>query len=240
MIERNDRTAVTVVRVLHAQQTRTRDVLVFGLDRSFECREIEAPAHDRECVRETTGVRRDPTLLVEIDVGLVAEHHSLARLGVAFHRDLVAHRAARHVDRGLHAGELGDTRLESLHRGIVAEYVVAELRLRHRAFHRRRRAGHRVAAEIDDRHGAKVYGTRGPRRERVTRLRPDRAVTRGRVVGPTLRAGSDEPADWQPGQRFPILPCHRPIERGRFASNTPLGRASLIVNGRPPDEDRGG
>ena len=65
------------------------------------------------------------------------------------HADLVGHRAGRHVERGLLAGDLGGALLQPVDGGIVAEPVVADLRVGHRLAHGGGGSGDGVRTEVD-------------------------------------------------------------------------------------------
>ncbi len=156
-LERHDRAAVTVVGVFDAHQRRARHVVVLGIlfERLVDLRRRHPGPLAAHGVREQPGVGRHPGLLVEEEVGERVEHHLLAGRGEHVHRELVPHRAARHEQPGLLAGQLGDAALERLHGGVVAEHVVADLGVGDGATHAGSRAGDGVAAQV---HGAHEAG----------------------------------------------------------------------------------
>eukprot|EP00191_Tetraselmis_sp_GSL018_P006030 CAMPEP_0177618784 /NCGR_PEP_ID=MMETSP0419_2-20121207/25816_1 /TAXON_ID=582737 /ORGANISM="Tetraselmis sp., Strain GSL018" /LENGTH=246 /DNA_ID=CAMNT_0019117817 /DNA_START=302 /DNA_END=1042 /DNA_ORIENTATION=+ len=95
--------AALVVRVLEAQQTRRGEVVVGLADRVLHGGKVDRPVGE---VGERPGMDRGdlgaPSLLVDMDVALVAEDH-LAPTGVAVDHngDEVGHRPGRHEDRGI-------------------------------------------------------------------------------------------------------------------------------------------
>ena len=131
--------------------------------RHLRRRERAALARQR-CAPGSPSCAPSAALLVDEDVRLALEQHLVARLGVALDRELVAHRAAGHVERRLLARQRGDAALERLHGGVVAEHVVADLGLGHGLAHGRGGTGDGVAAQVDDRlgsaHGRRYLGSR--------------------------------------------------------------------------------
>ena len=94
--------------------------------------------------------------LVDDEVMLAAGDRLLAAAQVGELRDDVAHRPGGDEQPGLLAEKLGRPFLEGVDRRIVAEDVVADLGLRHRPAHRRRRVRDRVATQVDQWHGCGV------------------------------------------------------------------------------------
>ena len=103
-------------------------------------------------VSEAARVGGDASLLVLEDVTVGLEQHFIAGRGLRRHRELVAHRAARHVDTGVLTRQMRNALLELLDRRIVTEHIVAHRRAGHRLPHRSRRTRHRVTAKIDRHH----------------------------------------------------------------------------------------
>src|SRR3954451_11697593 len=66
--------------------------------------------------------------------------------------DRVAHRARGHEHRGLEAEELRHPLTQRVDGRVAEMLLVADLRLRHRPAHLRRRPGLRVGVEVDPRH----------------------------------------------------------------------------------------
>ena len=94
--------------------------------------------------------------LVDDDVVLAAGDRLLAAAQVRHLRDEVAHRPRRDEEARLLAEQLGGAFLEGVDRRVVAEDVVADLGLGHRAAHRRRGLRDGVAAQVDQGHGRRV------------------------------------------------------------------------------------
>ena len=94
--------------------------------------------------------------LVDDHVMLAAGDGLLAARQMGHLGDEVAHRPRRDEQAGLLAEQLRGALLEGVHRGVVAEDVVADLGVGHRPAHGRRRLRDRVAAEVDEGHGRRV------------------------------------------------------------------------------------
>ena len=99
-------------------------------------------------------------------------------------RDLVRHRARRHVERGLLAEQLGDALLQRVHRRVLAVDVVADVGVGHRLAHRGegwsryRSGGRRSCAAVY--HARPDDGTGARRsRERLCRRRACGVAARG-------------------------------------------------------------
>ena len=97
--------------------------------------------------------------LVDDDVRLSAGDRLHPAAEVRELRDEIALGATGDEDGGFLAEQVGGAFLERVDGGVVAEDVVAELRLRHRASHLRRRPRHGVAPKVDQGHG-REYRTR--------------------------------------------------------------------------------
>jgi hypothetical protein len=89
-------------------------------------------------------------------VGGLAADDLVAGLAPGEVGDDVAHRAGGDVERGLLAEELGGALLEGVDGRILAEHVIAQLRLGHRPAHLGRRLGDGVGPQIDQGHGRGV------------------------------------------------------------------------------------
>ncbi len=88
---------------------------------------------------------------VESGVRPLADDDLVAGPRLARDGELIAHRARRHEERGFLAGQRRHLLLEGTNGRVLAEDVVANLRLGHGAAHAERGAGDRVAAKIDQR-----------------------------------------------------------------------------------------
>ncbi|GCC43790.1 hypothetical protein chiPu_0027846, partial [Chiloscyllium punctatum] len=75
-------------------------------------------------------------------------------------RSDIAHRARRHEHGGFLAKQIGDAGAELIGGRIVADLLVADLSLRHRLAHRRRRSGLGVRQQVDA-HGGRLRIGRG-------------------------------------------------------------------------------
>ena len=98
---------------------------------------------------DETAVHGRAALLREQDVRVLLGEQLVARLGEDPARDLVRHRRRRQVDRLLLAEQLGGAPLELEHGRVLALLLVADLGVRHRRAHRRRRLRRGIGAEID-------------------------------------------------------------------------------------------
>src|SRR5688572_10461762 len=146
--ERRDTSARTVVRILQAHQRGTRYV---RRRRTYRGRQ-RGGIHDRvpgdrahlhagECRRPSHLVMQDVRTGVEQDLGAWTREEP--------HRGLVGHRPAGEKERRVLPQQLGDALLQAPGGGIAVEDVVAHLRLRHRASHRRRGLRHRGASHVN-------------------------------------------------------------------------------------------
>ena len=82
--------------------------------------------------------------LVPHGVALDPDHHVVAGRAVELQRQLVGHRARGHEQRGFLAEQRRHALLQEVDARVLAELVVADLGLRHRAAHGRRGAGDRI------------------------------------------------------------------------------------------------
>ena len=82
----------------------------------------------------------------------------VAGLRVEADGDLVRHGPTGGEQCGIFAEHLGSERLEALHRWVVAQYVVAQLRRLHGSPHAWGWASHGVGAQVDGLHGVLRIG----------------------------------------------------------------------------------
>ncbi len=101
-----------------------------------------------------TRVHRGGGVLVAQHVGALTAQHLGARHTECAQRELVGHRARRHVQRGVLAEQRGGQRLQPPDGRVLAVAVVADLGVGHRRAHLRRGRGDGVGAEVDPRHAA--------------------------------------------------------------------------------------
>ena len=80
------------------------------------------------------------------DVSAPLDHHEVARLGVRSKRDLIGHAARWHEDSRFLAQDVGDDRLQLVHRRIVCVHVVSNNGLGHHLSHGVRRLRDGIAA----------------------------------------------------------------------------------------------
>ena len=145
-LDRVDPAAAAIVRVLQADQPRPDVMGVVGTDETAQVVEREEAAVAFERPRRHAREPGDPAGLPDVDVRRRAAQELVAGLRVHADGDLVGHRAGGDEDRGLLAQELGGPFLEGLDRRVVAEDVVADLRLGHRPTHAGRRPRDRVGS----------------------------------------------------------------------------------------------
>ncbi len=104
--------------------------------------------------------------LVHDEMALGARDRLLAAAQVRHLRHEVAHRARGDEEAGLLPEQRGRALLERIDGRVVAEDVVTDLRLRHRATHRGRGVGDGVRAQVDPVHGLARISRLGRRRVR--------------------------------------------------------------------------
>ena len=160
-------------RVLEDDQRRPRVMNVGVADPLLDRFERRDAARARQRPHLHSGDQPEPARLVHEDVRALLAEDLLAGLGEDLDADLVAHRARRHEERRLAAEERGYALLQAVDGRVVAEHVVADLGLRHRAPHVGARARDGVAAEV-----------RRPRRPRSRRDRLARADPRLHAAQP--------------------------------------------------------
>ena len=146
------------MRVLEGDQAGDRLVGVGRVaEGGFDLGRVDRPVRP---VLERADARADDDRvtgrLVDDHVVLATGDGLLAAGEVGHLGDEVAHRPAGDEQAGFLAEQLGGALLERDDRRVVAEDVVAELGLGHRAAHRRRGVGDGVAAQVDPWHGARV------------------------------------------------------------------------------------
>ena len=100
------------------------------------------------------------------------EHHRFARLSQGVHGELVAHRAARHIDGRLLAGECRDALLERQHCRVIPVDIVADDRTGNRLSHGRSRAGDGVATQVNGGRCGHGWVSGGREFDSVTRVEP--------------------------------------------------------------------
>ena len=127
--------------------------------------------------------------LVHDEMALGAGDRLLAAAEVRQLRHEVAHASRRDEEAGLLAEHRSGSFLERVHGRVVAEDVVADLGVRHRASHGGRRVRDGVGAQVDPGHGP----------ARISRLAPGRvAAVRSRAAR-SRRARSGQPPGTTPG-----------------------------------------
>ena len=140
--------------IFQREQPRAREVRIVGLDRRLERREIErAVGLVGDRLRLDRAQHRAAARLEAVGVRVLADQVFVAAPAMAHQRRQVGLRARGKQQPPLEAEQPRGLRLQAVDRGIVAEHVVADLRLCHRAPHARRRARHRVGTQIDQRAG---------------------------------------------------------------------------------------
>src|SRR5438552_968476 len=148
LVGRQDAAAAVVVRVLETHERRSREHArrpYRGLDvgeRGAALAVRHEPWLDR--AEDEGGAH-----LVLIDVREVAEDDLVAALGLRQDATQVPEHAARDVDRGLLAEDLGGPLFKPVHGRILAVLVVADLGLRHRAAHRGGREREGIAPQLE-------------------------------------------------------------------------------------------
>jgi MFS family permease len=145
--------AAAVVRVLEAQDPRSRVVQVAPADRRRDVVGVEASLGRRQRPRHQPRHARERARLVVEHVAVAVEDHLVARPRVHHQRHEVAHVPAEHEQRGLGAEPRGEERLEPCDRGVLAAGVVAEVGRGDRLEHRRGGERLGVAAQVDGPHG---------------------------------------------------------------------------------------
>ena len=178
------RAAASVVRVLDHHQRRLRKVIVVRraeLGRKFV--EIEfAVVGVGDRGEHDASQRRRAAGLVEIGVRLRSDDRLGAARAMRQHRGQVAHRAARHEQRGLLAHHRRGHLLEPIDGRVFAVNVVTEFGARDRLAHLGRRQRHRVAAQIDQSDTRRARPT-APADRSVVKLPLDRIDLLDRVLG---------------------------------------------------------
>ena len=140
-----------VVGVLEAEQGCARRVEFLHPDGSRDGLDFERSIPGiGQGPGEHVGDTGSATELVLKDVRLVAQEDFVARPCVSHHGQQVGHRAARDEEGGFLAEELRRPAFQRDDRGVIAENVVTDFRLRHGLAHGRRRPGDGVAPEVDD------------------------------------------------------------------------------------------
>lgn len=147
---RQCRTTAAIVRILQADQRRSRHIMRGGPDCSRHLRRVEP----------TTGVvgdqsrlhpgdrGRSPQLVVE-DVGLAPGDQLIPARTMGQRRHQVAHRPRGHEQGRFLAHPLGGDLLQPLHCWVLSPAIIADLCGRHRSPHRLGRLCYRIGAQID-------------------------------------------------------------------------------------------
>ena len=99
--------------------------------------------------RDEPAVDRRAALLREQDVRVLLGEQLVARLGEDPARDLVGHARSRQVHRLVLPEQLGGAALELEDGRVLALLLVADVGVRHRRAHRRRRPRRGIGAKID-------------------------------------------------------------------------------------------
>jgi hypothetical protein len=144
-------------RVLQAQQSGTREMVVVGLDRSGHLPQIEGAIRtELQGLRLDAAQYRRATAFVFVGVRLLADDVFVPALAMAQQGDEVALGAAADEHRGFHAEHVGGEGFEFIDGRIFAIDIVAHLRGGHGTAHRRSRSGDGVASQIN--HGVPRAG----------------------------------------------------------------------------------
>jgi hypothetical protein len=131
---------------------------IVGLDRGLDLGEVERAVGPVGNGLGLDGTEhRGAARLVAVAVRFLAENDLVAALAVAHQGREVGLGARGEEERRLEAEDLGRARLQAVDRGIVAEDVVPQLGLEHRAAHPGRRARDGIRAQVyDSGHGRKL------------------------------------------------------------------------------------
>ena len=128
LLERQHQPAAVVVRVLERDEPRRRVVRVGPVVHVLlELVEGEQAVARAEAAHLQSGVHSGAAALVEEDVRLLVDEDLVAARGVRVESGLVRHRPRGHVESGLLAEQSGGVLLQSDHRRIIAQHVVADL-----------------------------------------------------------------------------------------------------------------
>ena len=95
---------------------------------------------------------RGSTSLVQQGMGELLKQYLISRLAVHCERDLVAHRTGGKKKRRFLTQEIGDHVLQQIDCRVFALLLVSDFRFAHEPPHRCRRAGDRIAEQIDPYH----------------------------------------------------------------------------------------
>ncbi len=189
-LERLDPASAPVVRVLepdHAGPDVVNVVGAYGVLEVVERKQAEVPL---ERPGRHSRVPGDTPGLPNINMRGAGAEELITGPRVHPDCDLVGHRPGGNEHRGLLAQKLGRAGLQRLHRRVIAEHVVANLGLRHRPAHGRRRARHRVGPQVDRRSVHEVVSKilpGDPRSQAVILQRP------GGVLNPVEHPGQPVP-----------------------------------------------
>ena len=123
---------------------------IVGLDLRLDVGKVEravGPVGDG--LRLDRAEHRAAARFVAVGVRLLPHQDLVAALAMAHQRGEVGLRAGGEKQGGLQAEELRGMRLQPVHRGVVAEHVVADFGLGHRPAHAGRGTRDGVTAQID-------------------------------------------------------------------------------------------
>ncbi len=152
LVRRGDRAARRVVGVLQAEQRGAQRVVRPRPPGGRPHRLHGHPARPLAPVdrlRHAAGQPRGRAQLVVQHVRAPRGEEPVAPVQVQRQRDEVAHRRARHPQRGVDAEQVGGPLLESAHRRVAVQHVVADLGARHGEPHGLVRLGDGVRTEVD-------------------------------------------------------------------------------------------
>ena len=144
-----DRAAADVGGLLDADDGLRRLVARARVKGCAECFGRELPVVARQRRDLESAKRRMRAAFAGDDVRADMGQNFIARPAMGERRRDVAHGARRHEHGGFLAEQVGHALAQQVHRRVVADLFVADLRPRHRLAHRRRRAGLRVRQQID-------------------------------------------------------------------------------------------
>jgi hypothetical protein len=193
-LERVDRAAAAVVRVLDLDDARARVDVVGRPDQLLDGARVEEPALGGDRPRLHAPERSQRAGLERDAVGARVADDLVAGAGEDAERDLVRHRARRDEERRLLPEERGHPLLEPVHARVLAVHVVPDLRPRHRLAHGRGGPRHRVGAKVDELHAISIVrgrGGGGPDASITPPCRPARGAGR-----PRRRGAAAPPRSW--------------------------------------------
>src|SRR6266852_5852873 len=143
-----NRPAPHIHRILQADQRRLRVVVNLRPDPRLHLLPRQDPVFPPDRSRHAPRNRGHRRQLVQVHMAPLFADHFISMMRPHFDRDEIPHASRRHKQRRFFSENLRRPPLQPVDRRIFSIHVVADLCLRHRSPHLRRRPRHRIAPQI--------------------------------------------------------------------------------------------